>query len=52
MGAERGEAVKHAAGRPGGAEEAVLHGEAGGAETEAGFEEGEIRGQGRDVCEV
>ena len=34
-----------------GTEEAVLDRQAGGAQTEAGFEQGEIGGQGGDVCE-
>ena len=34
-----------------GTEEAVLNRQAGGAETEAGLEQGEIGGQGGDICE-
>ena len=33
-----------------GAEEAVLHRQAGGAEAEASFEQGEVGGQGCNVC--
>lgn len=34
-----------------GAEEAVLDWQAGGAETETGLEQGEVGGQGGDICE-